>query len=200
MLSLLTSDHQHSTPHLDKKGLAVFEKYVAQANCYVEYGAGASTWHAHELGAKQIIAVDSSAEWIHNVQAHLPDSKQVELIHCDIGPVGQWGKPMDDRKIKHYHEYMLAPWRLAQQKGLQVDLIMIDGRFRVACFLYSLLCAEAGTVILFDDYSLRFRYHLVEDFCPKVASHGRLAEFHVSKDYELSELVAMIAKYSIIID
>lgn len=49
---------------------------------------------------------------------------------------------------------------------------MIDGRFRVACFLYSLLCAETGTVILFDDYSLRFRYHLVEDFCPKVESHG----------------------------
>lgn len=200
MLSLLTSDSQNNTPHLDKKGLAVFEKYVSHADCYLEYGAGASTWYAHELGAKQIISVDSSEEWIQNVEEHLDDAKNVNLIYSDIGPVGHWGKPINDKCIKDYHDYMVAPWRLAAKKKLKVDLIMVDGRFRVACFLYSLLCAEPGTVILFDDYSLRFRYHIVENFCKKVESHGRLAEFHVTKDYDLAELVAHIAKYSIIID
>lgn len=200
MPSLFSIDHQNTTPHLDKKGLAIFEHYVSNATCYLEYGSGASTWHAHELGAKHIISVDSSEAWLKTVRNHLKDAKNIDLIYSDIGPVGHWGKPINDHGIKDYHSYMTSPWRLAHEKHLEVDLIMIDGRFRVACFLYSLLCAKPGTVILFDDYGLRFRYHLVENFCAKVESYGRLAEFHVKKDYDLPELVAHIAKYSIIKD
>jgi hypothetical protein len=41
---------------------------------------------------------------------------------------------------------------------------------------------------------------VVEKFCTKTRNYGRMAEFHVKKDYNLPELVAYISKYSIIKD
>jgi len=64
------------------------------------------------------------------------------------------------------------------------DLVVIDGRFRVACFLHSLLAAEAGTPILFDDYTNHPRYHLVEEFCPIEQSEGRQALFSVPAELD----------------
>lgn len=189
-----------AAPHLGKKGCQVFEHYASQANCYLEYGSGGSTLHAHGLGAKHIISVDSSKEWSQSVRKDLNGATNVDLLYCDIGKVGNWGKPCSDEGIHDYYKYMTSPWQAAQQKQLTVDLVMIDGRFRVACFLYSLLCAPVGTPILFDDYRYRPQYHVVEAFCPKVKEHGRMAEFHATKDFDMPRLVADIAKYSIIKD
>ena len=64
------------------------------------------------------------------------------------------------------------------------DLALIDGRFRVACFLHSMLAAEAGTPLLFDEYTNRPRYHLVEEFCPIEQSEGRQELFRVPAELD----------------
>ena len=130
-------------PHLGKNGLAIFEKYVSNSACYLEYGSGGSTPRAHNLGAKHIISVDSSKDWTQAIQNNLNHSPNADLLYCDIGLVGRWGKPTEEGKLQNYYTYMSSPWSVAQ-KNLNVDLVMIDGRFRVACFLYNLLCAEPG--------------------------------------------------------
>ena len=193
-------DRINITPHLGKDGLAVFERYVSNASCYLEYGSGGSTLRAHSLGAKHIISVDSSKDWIQSIATKIDKPLTTDLLYCNIGSIGNWGKPINDDGIKNYHQYMAAPWKVAFDKNLDVDLIMIDGRFRVACFLYSLLCAKPGTIILFDDYTLRLRYHVVEEFCKKGKNYGRMAEFTVEKNYNLPDLVARISEYSIVKD
>ena len=193
-------ERDNLSPHLSKDGLAIFERYVLNSNCYLEYGSGGSTLRAHNLGAKHIISVDSSKDWTQAIKKSLNGSTNADLLYCNIGTIGNWGKPVNDDGIKNYHNYMVTPWKVANSKNLDVDLIMIDGRFRVACFLYSLLCAKPGAIILFDDYTLRPRYHVVEEFCPKIKSYGRLAEFVVNKNYNLPELVARISEYSIVKD
>src|SRR4051795_7601829 len=50
--------------------------------------------------------------------------------------------------------------------GLEPDLVLIHGRFRVACLPPSVLAAPAGTRVLFDDYIGRSKYHVVERFTP----------------------------------
>jgi hypothetical protein len=45
-----------------------------------------------------------------------------------------------------------SPWR---RGAVKPDLVLIDGRFRLACFLHPLLAAAPGTPILFDDYTNR---------------------------------------------
>ena len=71
---------------------------------------------------------------------------------------------------------MHSLWRHSPVKP---DLVLIDGRFRVACFLHSRLAAEAGTPSLFDDYTNRPQYHLVEEFCPNEQTEGREALFRL---------------------
>lgn len=64
--------------------------------------------------------------------------------------------------------------------GFSPDLVLIDGRFRVACLLTALLKAKAGTVILFDDYlNRRELYGRVEDLLLMRKQIGRMAEFVV---------------------
>ena len=62
------------------------------------------------------------------------------------------------------------------------DLILIDGRFRVLCFLTSLKFSPKGTKILFDDYRDRQFYHIVEEFCPIIDRCGRQALFESTNE------------------
>ena len=66
-----------------------------------------------------------------------------------------------------------------EREGVSPDLVLIDGRFRVASFLVSALLAQEGCTILFDDYFDRPNYHVVEKYLKPVRKAGRMAEFSV---------------------
>jgi hypothetical protein len=187
-------------PHLEEEGLAAFEHYATATPCYLEYGVGGSTLHAFQMGARHLVSVDSSKDWINAVQQQLSNAAHVDLLYCDIGQVGAWGRPTCDEGLYAYHTYMVAPWNIVHEKKLEPQLIFVDGRFRVACFLYSLICATPGAIILFDDYMNRKHYHIVEEFCSRRGNYGRMAMFHVDKKYSLPAIIARIAEYSIIPD
>jgi hypothetical protein len=59
------------------------------------------------------------------------------------------------------------------------DVVLIDGRFRVSCFLTSILRAQPGTAIIFDDYVSREFYHVVERLISPSYHDGRQAIFKV---------------------
>lgn len=187
-------------PHLEEAALAVFDRYVAGAEFYLEYGCGGSTVHATRIGAKKVVSVDSSLEWISAVKAKIHGQCDVTLVHCEIGAVEEWGRPKDKRSIATYHTYMSTPWDIALNYESGPTVILIDGRFRVSCFLYSLLCSKLGTVILFDDYAERKNYHVVEKFCAVREYHGRLAVFEVTKEFSLPLITSTISMYSIVPD
>jgi hypothetical protein len=188
------------TPHMDEDGLNFFRNAIAEARCYLEYGAGGSTVYAcNEAKVPFIISVDTDPLWVNNVSQSLtrnPASGVVVQL-CDLGEVEAWGFPKSKDKIGDFWRYMSIPWDLARSNRLVPDLIFIDGRFRVASFLYSLLNARVGTTILFDDYMNRPEYFVVEKFCKLVAAHGRLGQFSTSPSFDVVELCAQIAKYSI---
>ena len=48
----------------------------------------------------------------------------------------------------------------------------------------SLLAADAGTPILFDDYANRPQYHLLEEFCPIEQTEGRRALLRVPAELD----------------
>jgi hypothetical protein len=100
----------------------------------------------------------------------------------DIGPTKAWGYPVSRNSTKHWPAYCIAPWKSLEACGMSPDLILIDGRFRVAAFLYSLLMAKKGTTILFDDYEKRNHYHVVEQVIKPVKLLGRMAEFYKKND------------------
>ena len=93
--------------------------------------------------------------------------------YVDIGKIGSWGYPVNLLDREKFHQYWKTPW----SKNEKYDLIVIDGRFRVQCFLYSLINANEGTIILFDDYCERPYYHVVEEIIKPEADDGRMSKF-----------------------
>lgn len=190
------------SPHMDEGGLGAFIEHIGKSSSYLEYGCGGSTVFAANFGVKNIVAVDTSREWVDAVKDKTSSATEVSVSvsYCDVGPVGDWGRPVNDARIRDYHRYMAMPWDSARDLGVIPDLIMVDGRFRVACLLYSLLCARTGATILFDDYSDRPQYHVVERFCDLVEMRGRMAVFTASKQFSYPAIAEAIAKYSVMID
>ena len=82
-------------------------------------------------------------------------------------------------KMRHkFVEYAELLWR----QSAMPEVVLIDGRFRVLCFLATLKFAPVGTKIIFDDYNHRPYYHVAEEFARKIEVCGRQALFEVSDD------------------
>lgn len=190
-----------SSPHMDRSGLEAFKEYLAEATSYLEYGCGGSTVLAAGTANRNIYSVESSSVWADAVRtavSNLPS--RCWIAHCDVGVVGSWGRPIDQSKIAGYHRYPVLPWERARQDGRVPSLVLIDGRFRVAPFLYSLMMARPGTPILFDDYAERPNYHVVERHCAVKEMRGRMAVFIATRQFSASELMADFARHSILVD
>ena len=85
-------------------------------------------------------------------------------------------------------------------EGFSPDVVLIDGRFRVACFLYALIHTKPGTVIIFDDYADRPEYHVVEEVISPVEVDQRQAKF-VRPNGELSKAAAhLLDKFEFVMD
>ena len=153
---------------------AAFVKLVANARVYGEYGVGLSTQYVHDHGTATILAVDSSRHWIATVGARLSQTSRVDLRWVDLGETGAWGRPLSYGARARFIDYVTSIWT----RGEKPDLVLIDGRFRVCCLLISLLRADPGTMIVFDDYS-RPKYRLIEEFVPVLNDTGRQAIIRV---------------------
>lgn len=152
----------------------------ADASVILEYGSGGSTVLASELPGKTVYSVESDPDWRDMMQRYLDHagtSSDVYLHYADIGKVGKWGRPVSNRAWERYHGYPNSVWDLPEFKA--PDLVLVDGRFRVACVLTALLRTETPLTLLFDDYIGRQAYHEIEQFVQPVETRGRMARFEI---------------------
>ena len=158
----------------------LFKRLVSNASAYGEYGCGASTiWVAHNT-ATIIYSIDTSMEWIKNVKNEVGDRPNQLLTHVDLGDLGEWGRPRSYKYRNNIINYLDGIWK----NEFKPDVVLIDGRFRVACLLYSLLNSKPSTQILFDDYLGREHYHLVEEFVTVTETCGDQVLFVVPENFD----------------
>ncbi|HTB80435.1 MAG TPA: hypothetical protein VK717_06080 [Opitutaceae bacterium] len=146
--------------------ITAFATAVNTATHYLEYGAGGSTKLAAKVPTlSTITSVESDPDFINHhvktdagVQAAV-QSGRLRFLIADLGPTEAWGHPSDRRKAHLWPNYALCPYL----HGYQPDLILIDGRFRVACGLAAALQAPDATILV-HDYSIRPRYKILERF------------------------------------
>jgi hypothetical protein len=164
------------TPWLDPEGLEVFRQCLADCKDYVEYGCGRSTLFALSQSTSRVVAVESCPGWAREIQvAAAHHAARLDLVSVDIGEVGPFGSPVDYSRRGAFWTYIDSPWRRAKA----ADLVLVDGRFRVACFCRSLLAAPPHCTLLFDDYLNRRQYHVVEEIIKPTRFAGRMAVFHL---------------------
>ena len=172
-----------SEPHFDEEGAAYFRRQIGSARNYLEYGAGGSTIFANKL-VNTLVSVDTDAALLADVRRKLAEEAGrkalTKLIHVNIGLTYDLGMPVftkpTRRRVRRWEDYPTAPWRYFRSIAQQPDLILVDGRFRVACVLESLLSLSplSSTQILLDDYAERPHYQVVERFAD-LEMVGRMA-------------------------
>ena len=155
----------------------LFKDVLVDTQLYGEYGCGASTdWVLNHTKAS-VMAIDTSKQWLDFVANKLSANQRdrFKYSHVDMGELRSWGRPISYANRKNFSLYTDWLW----QQDQKPDTILIDGRFRVCCFLTTLKHAPVGTKILFDDYTDRPHYHLVEDYLKREEEYGRQALFKV---------------------
>jgi len=169
----MTADNVHDAINQ----FSVGRKYL------LEYGTGNSTIQAVENG---LICFSVETDWKYfleiseKLESYILNRK-AWIFYCDIGPVKEWGYPINDEPDQRFLRYSFFPWVQAERMAINPDLILIDGRFRVASFLSSYQRALPGTVILFDDYYTRPEYHVVERIELPYMQIGNVAAFCVTE-------------------
>lgn len=145
-------------PHMSASEIALFEAQLAGKASLLEFGCGGSTVAAARH-VSRIVSVDSDPAWLAKVAAD-PALAGCDFIpfHADIGPVGEWGYPVDAAHMRDWPRYHAQIWR--QMSG-SPDIVLIDGRFRVACALQSLIHCKPHCLLLFHDFVDRPHYHVV---------------------------------------
>jgi hypothetical protein len=182
-----------------------FRNKLGAARGYVEFGSGGSTCLAAKLG-KPFASVDSDRFFLEAVKRKVRadgfrDDRLQRFVHADIGLTKMWGKPLmfrppSARRLEAFARYSDLP-APGGPDGVMPDLILVDGRFRVACALKAAkaLTAGQGWTIMVDDYRGRPDYAVLEEFLVLDRHVGRAAVFTGLRPAGLAGIDAAISRY-----
>ena len=174
----------------------LFKQHILTVDIYGEYGVGESTiWTANNTQVS-IISVDTSQAWIEKVKSNIKLSNRVDIDWVDLGELGRWGRPLSYNKKEFIYDYIKSIWL----KTNKPELILIDGRFRVCCFLYSLVQGSPGTKIIFDDYVNRPHYHIIEEFIKPAKIYGRQGLFVIPENLDYKNIEQTIPQFIYVMD
>lgn len=182
--------------HLDKASEEIFlpaitlpdaeadylRQYYRDAKTILEYGSGGSTvFAASQAHAPKVYSIESDQAWSaklkHSINQTFPDA-DVDIRHVDIGPTVAWGRPKNHNSFMKYPDYAFGIYD--DPNVVEPDLILIDGRFRVGCFYAALFRMSKPVTILWDDYTNRKSYHVVEKYFKPAEVVGRMVRFEIT--------------------
>ncbi|MBC7768462.1 MAG: hypothetical protein H7124_06725 [Phycisphaerales bacterium] len=191
-------------PEFEAQAVPFFLDLLTTAGAYLEFGMGGSTVLAAMNGVC-FVSVDSDRHFMRAVKDKIKqigrlDPERQTFIHGDIGPTAAWGIPVLQRatpsRVERWRRYLQAPWAAMMDKPGPY-LVLVDGRFRVACALSAAKNLDASqTQILIDDYEGRDHYRVVERHLELRQRCGRMALFTPRADIDAKSLDADIEKYS----
>lgn len=176
---------------------------LAASTRYLEFGTGGSTYTAAKLGV-DFIAVDSDKYFLRSVRRKIQKDGLARpsgqtFRHADIGPTGPWGRPIGDVTPQRRQLFSLYSDPPAESfvDNVFPDLVLVDGRFRVACALKAirLLKDHSSWTLLVDDYIGRPDYHVIAEFAQLDRCVGRMGVFGAPKKLSVTELQQQIDLY-----
>ena len=153
-------------PHLAANDKGLFYKYLDKATTYFEFGSGGSTYQASiRNNIKNIYSVESDIQWYNKLTEILNDKTNITFIYNEMNTVPDtWGHPGKNSTKSQHINYSDHIRKLDDSAKKSLDLILIDGRFRVACCLKCFDVIDKNCFIVFDDFLDRPPYHIVLDY------------------------------------
>lgn len=153
---------------------------------YFEYGTGGSTVLSCRLDKKdfKMVAVDSDKIWLRQLKKNDCFEKKkgdprYSFYHADIGPTKHMGFPLDKTSKDLWENFSKS---IIYHSPDTIDLVMVDGRFRVACALQTLLVTKPTTKILVHDFFTRPDYHIILKYTDIIDCQHNMIVLRKKKD------------------
>ena len=186
-------------PLFSKNDKDMFYKYLSKAANYFEYGSGGSTVQASlRKYILNIYSVESDKSWYNKIKDIIKEGN-IKYMYIEMGTLpNTFGAPgpnsTSDEKINYSQQIL----HLEKQEVDNIDFILIDGRFRVACCLKCLTVINDNCIIAFDDFLNRLEYHIVLDYCDIIdkTTDNRMVILKKKVGIEIPR--ELIAKYELI--
>jgi len=152
-------------PEISIDDLKMFYKYLDQIKVYFEFGSGGSTYQASiRNNITKIYSVESDKEWHNKLKEKIKSNNIIYLYNEMNTKPNTWGDPgvnsTDIQKINYSNQIK----NINKEEQQEINLIFIDGRFRVACCLKCFEVINQDCLIAFDDFLDRKHYHIVLDY------------------------------------
>lgn len=182
----------------------LFEKHLKQTKNYLEFGAGDSTFFVLKNTNANIQSVESDKKFIKrmckfNGIKKLNDKSRLVFHYIDIGRTRNFGRPKDASGYARYPNYSQAIFKILDKKHIEnIDTVLIDGRFRVACLLSILLNCNKNTKVMIHDFFNRNEYHIVLDFIDVVEQVDSLGIFKIKGNIDFDRVNNLLKEYQYI--
>ncbi len=169
-----------------------FDEAVSKSKNYLEFGLGGSTLRALQKSKAKIYTVESSPEWIHQMQKYFilrhSENRRLSIFLVNIGPTGDWGYPEPDNDPSLFEAYSSSVFQSMDAKS--IDLALVDGRFRVACILKIILSCHNNQKlnILVHDFWNRQQYHVVLKYLDVLKKVDTLGVFSIKNDVDMESV------------
>ena len=160
--------------HFYDNELIAFLSFLTKDTIYFETGSGCSSIIA-KYYTKKSYAVEGCKEWY---EKGIKNGLKDNLIFHDLKPDNAtWSYPGKNSNINDWKQYFQA-----YNKSYNANVILIDGRFKVATAMDIFDKINDDTIILLHEYNERLRYFIIENYYDYVYHWGRLVAFIKKKD------------------
>lgn len=185
-------------PRMTNQETKLLAKYLSMCTNYVEFGCGGSTYMASRFAnIENIYSIEASQEWVEKIKKNFYIKRRLDynkliIDYVDInGDDKNWSAPKNKSKIDNWKNYY-NPWSKILFKP---DVILVDGRFRVACILNALKNIDENCYILIHDYKQRYNYHIIEQFVDIIEKNSTLYVFKKKNCIDIDLLEAISKRY-----
>jgi len=143
----------------------MFYTCLDKAKVYFEYGSGGSTYQANiRNNISKIYSVESDIQWINKIK-NIIKSNKIKFFYNEMNTLpNSLGYPGPNSTHIQWINYSNHMSNLTNDEQKNIDLVLIDGRFRVACCLKCFDIISPDCLIAFDDFLNRKQYHVVLDY------------------------------------
>ena len=192
-------------PHMTRDEYVLFKELCKGKKTFLEYGSGGSTIYLLKK-KKYVYSVESNPDFYAYMNSiglvKRSFGKRLLYRFIDLGPTNQWGKPLTPENSMNWPEYYSKVWKDIDPVKDPIDVIFIDGRFRVSCCLYSILKVVeynwTNTVFVIHDFWRRKKYHVVLEFLEEVNSAADLASFKLKENVNIEDVKEMLGEYTLV--
>jgi hypothetical protein len=192
-----------SEPHLTPLELECFYAQLIGCKTYLEYGSGGSTLAALRV-VPNVVSVENDRAFYRAVssKARSLSKGQYFPIFVNTGRTSAWALPAVQRptalRLYLWRRYAIAPWTVMTRNRLLPELIFVDGRFRVACALESMLRLpkSSDSRFMLDDFEqYDGAYFPIFEFAEDIQRHGRAVVFRRAANLDETRCRAVLSRH-----